>query len=313
MNSYSQLCYNPRLFCLEQFRRSYLHTVVSFLRTLLILCAVGSATFTFAQDGQPTATPTATPTPAPAVSPTPATGATPKPLTAKELLANPTAELIAETSIYFYGNGGGRVILDQIRKTTIETGKTTVMNAEGKMETASYQRFVLRGESVDKMKMRLDQAFPGVKYSLVQSDEKIFGIFNDQPFAPTEQAAKVFENQIFRGLDGLLRYKENGSTIVLSGKEKIMGVEYHRIDVTDKKGRKTRYFVSAKTYRVMMLEYEEDGKTYRRKFYDYNVAQGTLVPYRTVLYQGDKIVEETNIGTITFGQKVSEELFPPQS
>jgi hypothetical protein len=285
--------------------------VVSFFRTLLIFCAVGSATVTFAQDGQPAATPT--PTPAPVASPTPATGATPKPLTAKELLANPTAELIAETSLYFYGNGGGRVVLDQIRKTTIERGKTTVMNGEGKLETASYQRFIIRGESVEKTKLRLDQEFPGVKYSLIQNADKIYGIFNDQTFAPTEEATKVFENQIYRGLDGLLRYKENGSTIALSGKEKILGVEYHLLDVTDKKGRKTRYFISAKTYRVMMLEYEEEGKSYKRKFYDYNVAQGTLVPYRTVLYQGDKMVEETNVGTITFGQKVDDAMFPPQS
>lgn len=281
------------------------------------MCAVGTVTFVSAQEPTPTATPvpapTATPTPAPAVSPTPATGATPKPLTAKEMMANPTAEIIAETTIYFYGNGGGRVLLDQIRKTSIELGKTTVMNAEGKMETASYRRYIIRGESLDKMKLRLDQEFPGVKYSLIQNADRVYGIFNDDIFSPTEAASKVFENQIYRSLDGLLRYKENGSTLALSGKEKLMGVEYHRLDVTDKKGRKTRYFISAKTFRVMMLEYEEDGKSYRRKFYDYNIAQGTLVPYRTVLFQGDKVVEETNVGTITFGQKVEETMFPPQS
>jgi hypothetical protein len=60
----------------------------------------------------------------------------------------------------------------------------------------------------------------------------------------------------------------------------------------------------------MMLEYEDGGNKYRRKFYDYNYAQGTLVPYRTVLYEGDKVVEETDVGTVTFGQKVEESLFP---
>ena len=135
-------------------------------------------------------------------------------------------------------------------------------------------------------------------------------MFDGNTFTPTDAASKAFQNQIFRGLDGLLRYKENGSTIALAGKEKVMAVDYHLVDVTDKSGRKTRFFVSAKTYRVMMLEYEEDGKKYRRKFYDYNYAQGTLVPYRTVLYQGDKIVEETDIVTVTFGQKVHDSLFP---
>ena len=57
---------------------------------------------------------------------------------------------------------------------------------------------------------------------------------------------------------------------------------------------------------------------YRRKYYDYNYAQGTLVPYRTVLWADGKIVEETEIGTVTYGQKIDEALFslivhlPPQ-
>ena len=76
-----------------------------------------------------------------------------------------------------------------------------------------------------------------------------------------------------------MRYKENGSTLELAGHEKLMGVDYFFIDVTDKAGRKTRFYVSSKTYRVMMLEYEEDGVKYRRRFYNYNYAQGTLVPY----------------------------------
>jgi hypothetical protein len=48
---------------------------------------------------------------------------------------------------------------------------------------------------------------------------------------------------------------------------------------------------------------------YRRKFYDYNYAQGTLVPFRTVLYAGDKQIEETQTLTITFGQKIEDNMF----
>ena len=58
-----------------------------------------------------------------------------------------------------------------------------------------------------------------------------------------------------------------------------------------------------------MLSYDDEGVKYRRKFYDYNYAQGTLVPFRSVLWAGDKIVEEIEIGTVTYGQKVDEELF----
>jgi len=58
-----------------------------------------------------------------------------------------------------------------------------------------------------------------------------------------------------------------------------------------------------------MLEYTEGDTKYARKFYDYNYAQGTLFPFRSVLFAGDRQVEETSVQTITFGQKVEEIMF----
>lgn len=229
---------------------------------------------------------------------------------AKASLANPTAEQVVESTIVVYAFPGGRPVLDQIRKTTIERGTTTVTQSDGKIEKANYQRYVIRGGSIEKEKVRLDQDFPTVRYSLVKNADKVFMIYNDSIYNPREDAAKAFYNQNFRGLDGLLRYKENESKIALVGKETKLGVEYHVVDVTDKTGSKTRYYISAKRFRVMMLEYEENGAKFQRKFYDYNYAQGTLVPYKTVLYRDGKVVEETEIGTITFGQRVDEALFP---
>ena len=220
-----------------------------------------------------------------------------------------TAEQVIETGLFVYGLGGGRTLLNQIRKTTLERGKSTFTAADGKIDQATYQRFVIRADKLDKEKIRLDQDFTNARYALVYSDEKIFGVFNSSVFTPREDASRAFENQIVHGLDALLRYKENESKVELAAREKVMGVDYFVIDVTDKKDRKTRYYVSAKTFRVMMLTYEEIGVKYRCKFYNYNYAQGTLVPYRTVLWANDKIIEETNIGTVTFGQKVDEEIF----
>lgn len=255
---------------------------------------------------------TATPTPAVAASPTPTPAAVrPTPPTpAKFDLKNITAEQVIETSlIAAYGFGSGRPILNQIRKTAVERGKTTYTAADGKMEQANYQKFVIRGESIDKEKIRLDQEFPNARYSLVFADDKIFGVYNNTVFTPREDAAKGFENQIVRGLEAYLRFRENGSTIEMGPREKQMGVDFYLIDVTDKQQRKTRFYVSAKSWRVMMLTYEENGVKYRRKFYDYKYAQGTLVPYRSVLWADDKIVEETEVGTVTYGQKVDEDLF----
>ncbi len=233
---------------------------------------------------------------APSPSPTPKGGAF-------------TAEQIAESAIFLYGFPGGRVTLNQIRKTTQERGRAKVTTADGKVEQVPYQRFVIRAETLDKEKVRLDQEFPAARFSLVRNDEKIFGLYNNTVFAPRDDASKSFENQIVHGLEALLRYKENESTLELAPREKLMGVDYYVLDVTDKQDRKTRFYVSVKSFRVMMLTYEADGVKYRRKFYDYNYAQGTLVPYRTVLWADDKVVEESEVGTITFGQKVDEELF----
>lgn len=220
-----------------------------------------------------------------------------------------TGEQVAESAIIIYGGLLGRQNLNQIRKTTLERGKINITDASGRTETANYERWVMRGESLNKEKIRLDQSFPDAKYSLVYTGEKIFGLYNDSVFTPREDASAAFQNQIWHGLEGLLRYKENESKVELAGREKIMGVDFYLLDVTDKQNRKTRYYISQNKFRVMMLEYESAGVKYRRKFYDYNYAQGTLVPYRTVLWANDKQIEETRIGTITFGQKIEDTLF----
>lgn len=249
----------------------------------------------FAQATTPTPKPTQTPKP----SPTPKVAAN----------ANLTAEQVAEAAITVYGGFGGRNILNQIRKTTFERGKITINNAKGQIEKANYERWILRGDSLDKERIRFNQEYPNVKFSLIYNNDKIFGIFNDKEFVPTDDASKKFESQIWHGMEALLRYKENGAILALDGKEKILGVEFFRLEVTDKQNRKTRFFVSTKYYKVMMLEYSEDNVKYRRKFYDYNYVQGTLVFLRTVLWADDKQVEETEIGVMSFGQKIDETIF----
>lgn len=220
-----------------------------------------------------------------------------------------TADGVVESAIFFYGYPGGRNTLNQIRKTTQERGAASITNAEGRVEQATYQRFIIRSETLGKEKIRLDQDFPNARYSLVFNEAKIHGIYNNTVFTPRDDTAKAFENQIVHGIEAFLRYKENESKIELAGREKLMGVDYHLIDITDKQERKTRFYVSAKSFRVLMLSYEDSGIKYRRRFYDYNYAQSTLVPFRTVLWANDKIIEETDVGTITFGQKVDEGLF----
>lgn len=224
---------------------------------------------------------------------------------------NPTAEQVAETTVFIYAGAGGREGLKQIRKTTFETGKLNLTNGDGTSETVNYERRILRGENLEKERVRVDQEFPNAKYALIYTDNKIVGLFNETVFTPREEATKSFQNQIWHGLEALLRYKENGSTVQLAGREKHMGVEYFVLDVSDKENRKTRFYVSTKTFRVMWLEYTVGDVKYMRRFYDYRYAQGTLVPYRTVLFADGKQIEETTVSTATFGQKLEEEIFQP--
>jgi hypothetical protein len=243
----------------------------------------------------------------PAPSPTPTSL-----INTKDANKNATAEQVAESSVFIYAPSG-RDSLNQVRKTTIERGKISILKPDGAMERASYQRFILRAPTLAKEKVRLDQEFPTARYALVYNGEKIFGIFNDSMFTPEDAASRRFENQIVHGPEALLRYKENESTLELVKREKVLGVELFVIDVTDKQNRKTRFNVSAKTFRIMSLEYEEVGVKYIRRFYNYNYAQGTLFAFRNVLWAGDKIVEETDVSTISFGQRVDESIFTASS
>jgi hypothetical protein len=276
-----------------------------FLLSILVL----SVSYASAQQTSDEKTPNVKPT----ASPTPAGNQNPDTNTSKLTAAidknNLTAEQVVESTIFVYGGGLGRVNLNQIRKFTDERGKLTTIDAKGKSEDANYQLLIARGESLDKEKIRIEKVYPGAKFSLVSNSDKIFGVFNNAVFTPREDAKKDFQNRIWHGLDALLRYKENGSSLEKFERQKILGVELYVVEVTDKQNRKTRFYISYKSFRVMALEYSEDAIKYKRKFYDYNYAQGTLVPYRTVLWADDKRVEEMNIQTVSFGQKVEDLMF----
>ena len=47
---------------------------------------------------------------------------------------------------------------------------------------------------------------------------------------------------------------------------------------------------------------------YERRFLDYRVAQGTLVPYRTILMEDGKQIQETRILNVTYGIKIDDSL-----
>lgn len=236
----------------------------------------------------------------------------PQPLKVEKNTKNVTAEQVVETSIFVYGS---RPVLEQIRRNGVERGRVCKPTCEvpGKVEEASYERRFVRGEKSDKDKVRVDQKMPTLEYSLIYGSGRLWGLINGAAFTPREDAAATFLSQHRHSIDGLLRYKENGASLTLVGKDKQKGLDLYVLDIVGPDKQKTRYFISANTFHVVWLEYEESlaGQPvkFRRSFHDYRYAQGTLVPYKTVLLQDGSQTQETKILTVTFGIKLDDSLF----
>jgi predicted small lipoprotein YifL len=275
------------------------------LRRFLALIAFAALVVSIALAGQ-------TPTPSPAPAAKQETKQEAKPQNNKQDKDTKfTAEQIVESVILVYGTRPG---LDQIRRNGVERGKITRINAEGAAEEVNYERRFVRGENLDKDKIRLDQKLPTMEYSLIFDDGKLWGVINGAAFTPKQEATASFISQHHHSIDSLLRYKECGSTITLVGREQQKGLELYVIDLVDKEKRKTRFYISARSLRVLWLEYEEGNPggvpvKYTRKFLDYRAVQQTLAPYRTVLLEDGRQSQETHVLTITYGVKVSDSIF----
>lgn len=222
-----------------------------------------------------------------------------------------TAEQIVESVIFLYGTRPG---LEQIRRYGVERGKITRYPAEGNPDETNYERRFVRGENLDKDKIRLDQKLPTMEYSLIFDDGKLWGLINGAAFTPRQDATSSFISQHHHSLDTLLRYKECGATLTLVGKDQQKGLDLYVVDLTDKENRKTRFYISARSLRVLWLEYEEGppggvAVKYTRKFLDYRIVQQTLAPYRTVLLENGRESQVTNVLTITYGVKLSDSIF----
>lgn len=271
--------------------------------TVLVACLMGFAVSNPAFAQQPK------PTPTPATE----TKATQKAEKVDKNRKDFTAEQIVESTIFLYGS---RPLLTQIRRNGLERGRICKPNCEvGKTEEAAYERRFVRGENMEKDKIRLDQKMPTLEYSLIYGSGHLSGVINGSAFTPRQDAADTFLAQHRHSLDSLLRYKENGSTLNLVGKDKQKGLDLYIVDVVDKDKQSTRYYISVKTLHVLWLEYDERAPggssplKYARRFMDYRIAQGTLVPYRTLLIEDGKQIQETRVLTVTYGIKLDEALF----
>lgn len=224
-----------------------------------------------------------------------------------------TADQVAEGAILIYGT---RPLLEQIRRNGIERGRVCKPTCEvpGKTEEATYERRFVRGENSEKDKVRVDQKTPSIEYSLIFGDGRLWGIINGATFTPRQDAANTFLSQHRHSVDNLLRYKEDGASLTMVGKEKQKGLDLYVLTLAAKDKTTTRYYISVRTLHVLWLEYEEPGGSagpvkFVRRFFDHRYAQGTLIPYKTILMQDGVQTQETKILNVTFGIKIDDALF----
>ncbi len=288
-----------------------LRLVLSLIALTVLLLSFGSPIKTQAALQDPKAAPQASPQATPQDTKKESKQQETKPAKKNSNEPQYTGDQVVESVILVYGT---RPALEHIRRNGVERGKITRTDTEGKIEESEYERRFIRGENLDKDKIRLDQKLPTMEYSLIFGEGKLWGLINGAAFTPRQDAVSNFISQHHHSIDSLLRYKENGSTLTLVGKDQQKGLDLFVIDLVDKEKRKTRYYISARSLRVLWLEYEEGNPggvavKYTRKFLDYRAVQQTLAPYRIVLLEDGRQSQETRVLTITYGAKISDSIF----
>jgi len=158
---------------------------------------------------------------------------------------------------------------------------------------------------------------PAIKYVIGFNGASVWSAQNGQYITLTPTAERAFRAQLTHEYTALLRYKEDGSKIELVGPDTVVGVETNMIDLTTPTGDKTRFWVSAKTYRVIQCEYEvkldesQPSTKYLLKYFytPIKVVQNTLVPVRRVMSQDGKFVQEITLTNVVYSAKLDPEVF----
>jgi hypothetical protein len=233
-------------------------------------------------------------------------------------------EVIVETTIIAYGN---RNALKAARAAIEEDGTIKLATDQGDISGDYKLRSIRKDKSwADLLRNDLTLkpptpaqragAAPEVKYVIAFNGASVWSAQNGQYVNPRPEVEAAFRAQLTHDYTNLLRYKEDGSKIELVGPENVVGIDTNVVDLTMPDGQKTRYWLSAKTYRILHMEYDlkiGEGKSpmkFRVSYYPpYKVVQNTLVPGRRVMEQNGKVVQEINVNNCTYSAKIDPEVF----
>ena len=235
-------------------------------------------------------------------------------------------ETIVELAIIAYG---GRKQLETARAATQEAGTIRLATDQGDL-SGNYLLRSMRKEKTWQDLLRVDlelsppdssdsQNTSSIKYVIGFNGASVWSAQNGQYVTPRAGADVAFRAQLSHEYMALLRYREDGSKLELASPETVVGVDTNVVDLTSPNGEKTRYWLSAKTYRVLHCEYEiklaegQPATKYRIDYYytpfSTAVVQNTLVPVRREMKQDGKFVQEIKLSNITYSAKLDPEVF----
>ena len=232
-------------------------------------------------------------------------------------------EILVETVIFAYGS---RPILQAARASVEEKGNIRIATEQGDLSGSFTLRRIQKEKSwqdlfrtdleIDTPDSAVRAGTPAkVKFTMTFNGASVWGAQNDQYISPAQESELAFRSQLTHDYTTLLRYKEDGSKIELIGPATVVGIDTQVLDLTLPNGEKTRFWISAKTYRILHLEYQiklPNGTTPTVKvsyYPPYKVVQNTLVPTRRVMEQDGKFVQEITLNQIAYSAKLDPDIF----
>jgi len=223
---------------------------------------------------------------------------------ALEIVHRTIAAYGGEASVYLLRQKG------QLRgfvKAYLEDGSTR----EGEITI----RFLHRLEKQDELR-QIELRFPNAPTLTITYDgERVWGTENGAPIVLRLRTEAAFRAELKHNYETLLRYREYKAEVKYVGREKRSGIDVDVLDLTLPDGATTRYFISARTFRILHIEYDVSvplvGKPirFRDSFYDFRVVQTTLVPYRIERYEDGRLVQEIRFTEVAYGVQIEEAQF----
>lgn len=228
---------------------------------------------------------------------------------------NPKPEEVAERSILAYGSRAG---LYAVQRNGTLRALVKFIAPEGAREGKTITKFIRKEKIKDDLRI-VELELPGTRYILGFDGKETWNIHDGEIQKPSEDVVSGFHKSHVHSYETLLRYKENDAKLEYVANTKLGNLQMDVIDLTLPDGSRTRYEVSRNSGRILYLNYEEkaEGRAepskYRLYFKDFHIIQNTLVPYITMVYQDDKLIEERKIVEAVFNVQLKDEAFKAEN